>query len=127
MHTQLEPLCPHVPCPRVQTARKNHRGASGPQGTTQSLRRLLDRGAVTIDNVRFIGATLWTDFRLEADVLGEAWAHHEVGQTAPDFTGAIRDRNAPDGLLSAHESARRHGEDRAFIEAELEKADAAGL
>ena len=88
---------------------------------------LLDRSAVTIDNVRFIGATLWTDFRLEAGVLGEAWAHHEVGRSAPDFTGAIRDRNAPDGLFTTQESARRHAEERTFIETELEKAEAAGL
>ena len=88
---------------------------------------LLDRGAVTIDGIRFIGATLWTDFRLEAGVLGEAWAHHEVGQAAPDFTGAIRDRNAPEGLFTTQESARRHADDRAFIEAELEKAEASGL
>ena len=87
----------------------------------------LDRGTVTVDNVRFIGATLWTDFRLEASVLGEAWAHHEVGRTAPDFTGAIRDRNAPNGLFTTQESARRHAEDRAFIEAELEKARDFGL
>ena len=45
---------------------------------------LLDRGAVTVDNVRLIGATLWTDFRLDASVLGEAWAHHEVSETVPD-------------------------------------------
>ena len=81
----------------------------------------------TIDDVRFIGATLWTDFRLKAGVLGEAWAHHEVGRSAPDFTGAIRDRNAPDGLFTTQESARRHAEERTFIETELEKAEAAGL
>ena len=77
--------------------------------------------------MRFIGATLWTDFRLDAGVLGEAWAHHEVGRSAPDFTGAIRDRNAPDGLFTTHESARRHGEDRAFIEDQLAKAREDGL
>ena len=88
---------------------------------------LLDRSAVTIDNVRFIGATLWTDFRLEASALGEAWAHHEVGRSASDFTGAIRDRNAPDGLFTTQESARRHAEERTFIETELKKAEAAGL
>ena len=88
---------------------------------------LLDRSAVTIDNMRFIGATLWTDFRLEESIVEEAWAHHEVGQAAPDFTGAIRDRNAPNGLFTTQESARRHAEDRAFIEAELEKARDSGL
>ena len=80
---------------------------------------LLDRRAVTIDDVRFIGATLWTDFRLEASVLGEARAHHEASQTVPDFTGAIRDRKAPDGLFTTQDSARRHGEDRGFIEDQL--------
>ena len=88
---------------------------------------LLDRSAVTIENVRFIGATLWTDFRLEAGTLNEAWAHHEVGRTAPDFTGAIRDNNAPDGLFTTQESARRHGDDRAFIEDQLAKAREDGL
>ena len=39
---------------------------------------LLDPGAVTVGHVRFIGATLWTDFLLEG-VAGEAWAHLEVG------------------------------------------------
>ena len=88
---------------------------------------LLDRRGVTIDNMRFIGATLWTDFRLETSVLGEAWAHHEVDRTAPDFTGAIRDRSAPSGLLTTQESARRHAEDRAFIEDELGKTREDGL
>ena len=88
---------------------------------------LLDRSAVTVHNVRFIGATLWTDLRLEAGVLGEAWAQHEVGQTAPDFTGAIRDRTARDGLFTTHESARRHAEDRTFIESELTNARDSGL
>ena len=77
--------------------------------------------------MRFIGGTLWTDFRLEAGVPDEAWAHHEVGRSAPDFTGAIRDRNAPDGLFTTQESARRHAEERTFIATELEKTEAAGL
>ena len=88
---------------------------------------LLDRSAVTIDDVRFIGATLWTDFRLEAGALNEAWAHHEVGRTTPDFTGAIRDSNAPDGLFTTQESAQRHAQDRAFIEGDLGKTREDGL
>ena len=88
---------------------------------------LLDRSAVTIDDLRFIGATLWTDFRLKAGALDEAWAHHEVGRTAPDFTGAIRDSNARNGLLTTQESARRHADDRAFIEDQLAKAREDGL
>ena len=87
---------------------------------------LLDRGAITIDDVRFIGATVWTDLRLEG-VVGEPWAHREVGQSLSDFTGAIRDRNATDGLFTTQESARRHAEDRAFIESELSNARDSGL
>ena len=87
---------------------------------------LLDPGAVTVDHVRFIGATLWTDFLLEG-VVGEAWAHLEVGQGLSDFTGAIRHRGGRDGLFTTTESARRHAEERAFIEGELEKAEAEGL
>ena len=74
-----------------------------------------------------IGATLWTDFRLETSVLGEAWAHHEVGRTLSDFSGSIRDRSAPEGLFTTQESARRHAEDRAFIETELARSRDAGL
>ena len=35
-----------------------------------------------------------------------------MGRTAPDFTGATRDRNAPDGLFTTQERARRHAEPR---------------
>ena len=59
--------------------------------------------------------------------LNEAWAHHEVGRTAPDFTGAIRDSNAHNGLLTTQESARRHADDRAFIKGELATAREDGL
>ena len=63
-------------------------------------------------HIGVIGATLWTDLRLEPSVLGEAWAHHEVDRAMADFTGAIRDRKAPDGLFTTQESARPHAEDR---------------
>ena len=87
---------------------------------------LLDPGAVTVGHVRFIGATLWTDFLLEG-VAGEAWAHLEVGASLSDFTGAIRHRAGQDGLFTTRECARRHTEDRAFIEGELEEAERSGL
>ena len=87
----------------------------------------LDPGAIAVGHVHFIGATLWTDFRLDG-AAGEAWAHRDVGKNLADFTGAIRDRTAEGGLLATHETARRHAEDRAFIEAELSKArDAARI
>lgn len=87
---------------------------------------LLDPGAITIEDVRLIGATLWTDFLLEG-VSGEAWAHLEVGGGLADFTGAIRHHAGPEGRFTTRESARRHAEHRAFIEAELEQAERLGL
>ncbi len=82
---------------------------------------LLDTEAVTIGDVRFIGATLWTDFRLYSgpgtgtgggslprttirgdwlarsrDTTAEAKAHRETGKRFGDFTGLIRDRESPD-------------------------------
>ena len=105
----------------IKVARANSPDSALEHGVT-----LLDRGAITVDDVRFIGATLWTDLRLEG-VVGEPWAHREVGQSLSDFTGAIRDRNATDGLFTTQESARRHAEDRAFIESELANARDSGL
>lgn len=86
---------------------------------------LLDPGVAVIGHVHFIGATLWTDFRLDG-AGSEAWAHRDVGENLADFTGAIRDRKAEGGLLTTYDTARRHAEDRAFIEAELSTARDAG-
>ena len=68
---------------------------------------LLDPGAVTIDDIRFIGATLWTDLRLEG-AEAEARAHLEVGRGLADFTGAIRHHAGQSGRFTTAESARRH-------------------
>ena len=86
----------------------------------------LDPGAVTVDHVRFIGATLWTDSLLEG-VAGEVWAHLEVGGGLSDFIGAVRHQAGRDGLFITSESACRNAEDWAFIEAELEKAERFGF
>ena len=87
---------------------------------------LLDPGAVTIDDIRFIGATLWTDLRLEG-AAAEAQAHLAVGGGLADFTGAIRHHAGPSGRFTTAESAQRHAAHRAFIEAELERAESCGL
>ena len=83
---------------------------------------LLDRRAVTIGGVRFIGATLWTDFALEggATVFG---AQQTAQQGMPDFR-VIRHAGS---AFSPQESARRHAADRDFIEQELRGATDAGL
>ena len=84
---------------------------------------LLDTAAVTIGHVTS-SATLWTDFRLE-----DRGGPRAAGERLDDFTGAIRDREAPEGhgLLTTRETARRHARDLAFIEAESARAREAGL
>ena len=82
---------------------------------------LLDPGTITVDNVRFIGATLWTDFRLSG-IAHEAAAHKGALGMA-DFTGAIQRGRT---RFTTHESARRHAAERAFIEGELASARRVG-
>ena len=78
---------------------------------------LLDRRALTIEGVRFIGATLWTDFALDgvAEVIG---AQQTARRGMPDFR-IIRHAGL---AFSPQESVRRHDADRDFIEQELRGA-----
>ncbi len=77
---------------------------------------LLDPGTVTIDGVRFVGATLWTDY----DLYGRSDASRRVAARAMNDhkrillaeNGQIR-RFTPDDALALHVA------DRAFIEATL--------
>ena len=88
---------------------------------------LLDPGVVDIEDVRFIGATLWTDFRLDPDPVAEAWAHCDVAQVMPDFKGAIRHFEGEHGLFTTQQSATRHTAHRAYIEHELARAENDGV
>ena len=77
---------------------------------------LLDPGAVTIGGVRFIGATLWTDFKLCGS------AREPAARRAAEATDDFRSGGPFDhgtGQLTVEATARRHGEDRRFIEHEL--------
>ena len=85
---------------------------------------LLDPGAVTIAGVRFIGATLWTDFRLNG-IANEPGAHAEAQRRISDFNGAIRQREGA-RRFTTFESVRRHEAERAFIERELTAATETG-
>ena len=85
---------------------------------------LLDPGAVTIAGVRFIGATLWTDFRLDG-IANEPGAHAEAQRRISDFNGAIRQREGT-RRFTTFESVRRHEAERAFIERELTAATETG-
>lgn len=83
---------------------------------------LLDRRSIRVDGVRFIGATLWTDFALDG-VANVPRAKQVALRAMADFGGAIRHGG---GLYTPTESCRRHAADRAFIERELDIAKGAG-
>jgi len=78
---------------------------------------LLHRKAIVIQGVRFVGATLWTDYEL----IGTTRASMiRAGQEMPDHK-AIRYRESS-GHISRFmpwHTRREHKLDRAFIEAEL--------
>ena len=58
--------------------------------TSGSQVHVLDRDPVIIGSVRFLGATLWTDFRFhEPSANGEAWAKADALKYVPDFDGRI--------------------------------------
>ena len=95
----------------------------------QGLARLADRcaalgitllapDAIEIDGVRFIGATLWTDFLL--DGVGAEPGAHRAALGISDFDGWIQHGRGT-GRLTTYESVRRHRAERAFIEAELDR------
>ena len=82
---------------------------------------LLDRRSVVLDGVRFIGATLWTDFALNG-VADAFYAKRTAANAMPDFR-VIACRG---GVFTPDESVSRHDADRNFIEAELRTAAEAG-
>lgn len=78
---------------------------------------LLHRKTIVIQGVRFVGATLWTDYELNGTTRASMIL---AGQEMPDHK-AIRYRE-PSGHLSRFmpwHTRREHKLDRAFIEAEL--------
>ena len=83
---------------------------------------LLDRRTLPIDRIRFIGATLWTDFALFG-IAEQVRARAIAKRGMADFTGLIRHGHQ---LFSPLESERRHAADRAFIEHELAAASDVG-
>jgi Icc-related predicted phosphoesterase len=69
--------------------------------------RVLDNDSCEFDNVRFLGSTLWTDFRLYGE--GEAWfARQKAKRSIEDFT-AIRNcdrRFTPEDSVGLHEISK---------------------
>ena len=85
---------------------------------------LLGPGETRVGDVRFIGATLWTDFRLDG-IAAEPGAHH-AAVAMSDFDGWILHRRGT-GRFTSYASAERHARERAFIEAALARDAGAGV
>lgn len=98
------------------------------EGTAAQLRQLcdgagihlLDDSATLIDNVRFLGSTLWTDFMLLGDGEGRQAAMEEGGRFMRDFSRIRLDEASP-ALFTPSDAAslfRRHA---AWLADELAK------
>lgn len=74
----------------------------------------LDRQSLVIDDVRFLGCTLWTDFAVLND---SASSMREAGQWLADYR-MIRNEGR---LLTPADTLAFHQRDRAWLEAELDK------
>jgi len=92
----------------------------------------LENETVTIEGVRFLGATLWTDFALFGEQR-RAEAMREAGRVMNDFQlikaralaverHAVRLEGSPWKLSPAH-TLRRHRESLAWLQAELASGD----
>lgn len=76
----------------------------------------LDDDVLVLDGVRFLGATLWTDFELDGSSPRDvAWAMMNVGGLLNDFAGAIRDFNERSGHFSTARAKTLHERSRTFL------------
>ena len=80
--------------------------------------RVLDDDAVVVDGVRFLGSTLWTDFRLDGDGEPRETAMREARRLVRDFS-RIRAREADDVPFTPGQSVVRHRRHVAWLEARL--------
>ncbi len=95
-------------------------------GTVEELRRLcagtnvrlLDNDAATIDGVRFLGSTLWTDFKLFGAGEQRAASVRAALRFNRDYT-RIRVANGSDRLFSPDDSAALFERDAAWLAARL--------
>ncbi len=90
---------------------------------------LLDRDQVILGGVRFLGATLWTDFELDvAQGTDVAQAMREATRGLNDFGGAIRERQADSTSthrFSPPDAAREHAIGRTWLHERLQAPVAA--
>lgn len=79
--------------------------------------RVLDKEVIEIGGVRFIGATLWTDFNLYSnDPHEEMWAKVEARRGVPDFDGRIQMKDGVEiRAVSPSDTQRWHRESRNWL------------
>lgn len=78
--------------------------------------QVLNDGACEIDNVRFLGTTIWTDFRLYGE--GEAWFSRETARRLIEDFVSIRWGGR---LFTPEDSVALHKASKAWLVSELEK------
>lgn len=78
--------------------------------------RVLDNDSCEFDDVRFLGPTLWTDFRLNGE--GEAWFSRQKARRSIDDFTAIRNG---DRRFTPEDSVRLHESGKAWLVGELQK------
>jgi Icc-related predicted phosphoesterase len=79
----------------------------------------LDAGQMIFQGVRFLGATLWTDFRLFGDsVFEKNQAMYDAQQMMNDYR-RIHLVSSPFGRLRPRDTAAMHEEQRAWLEEQL--------
>jgi predicted phosphodiesterase len=99
---------------RVLYVPGNHEFYGGSiDGTTAELRELcagtnvtlLERDEVVLDGVRFLGTTLWTDFRLDGDGAASDEAMRVAQALIRDFSRIRREAAAPEAFSPADSAA----------------------
>lgn len=81
--------------------------------------RLLDDEAVVIDGVRFLGSTLWSDFRLFATEQERQQAIEMAQQLVRDFS-RIRRREDGEALFTPDDAAARFARHAAWLDRQLD-------
>ena len=77
---------------------------------------ILDNGSIEIESVRFLGCTLWTDFKLFGD--GDDWfAMQRAKQSIEDFASI----KYGDRLFTPQHSVLLHEESKAWLKVELQQ------
>lgn len=83
--------------------------------------RVLHKDALVIDGVRFLGTTLWTDFRL-FDALGQREAAEVAGRRFTRDFSRIRLREDGDALFTPSHSTDTFDDQASWLEAQLSQA-----